>query len=167
MWEYKFWGKRLDNGEWVYGDLANIALSSLGLAIVTGCDEGFAEDTVLCIITIKTMQHPYFSNAEPYAIIENEYHIVDPVTVGQFIGQRDANSVEVYEGNIVKSDDSNWGYGGDYDKKHDGYLYTAVPSIDKLLSGECDGLFKNYQWYKSCEVVGNIHDNPNLLEVAE
>ena len=77
----------------------------MGLAIVTGCDEGL-QRTLLCIITIKTMQHPYFSNAEPYAIIENEYHIVDPV-IGQFIGQRDANSVEIYEGNIVKSDDSN------------------------------------------------------------
>ena len=86
--------------------------------------------------------------------------------IQQFIGLYDKNDQEIYEGDIIKTDDSNWGYGGEYDEKNDGYLYVVVPGIDELLAG--DELVNSFfdfvsVWHRYSEVVGNIYENPELL----
>ena len=81
---------------------------------------------------------------------------VDPSTVGQYTDLTDKNGKKIFEGDIVKfsydENDENptfcsieW----KSDRACFGYLETA----DKMI--EVDSLH--------CEVIGNIHDNPELL----
>ena len=91
---------------------------------------------------------------------------VIPETVGQCTGRKYANDKLLFEGDIVKwySDyDDTWGY------SHTAEYYGVVvwnandycwniKVNDELIP------FNDYDWDISM-VVGNIHDNPELLEV--
>lgn len=85
---------------------------------------------------------------------------VEEKTVGQYIGLKDKNCKKIYEGDIMLHDDSEWGYGGEYDKTHDGYSRTLIPYIDDILKDYPDSFIDQVQ---SWEVIGNKTDNPKLL----
>lgn len=75
------------------------------------------------------------------------YH-VDPDTVGQFTGLHDKNDQEIYEGDIIRHKDMVKPYHVIYDE------YQFSPN---------DG-FRSLCYPKHWEVIGNIHDNPELIE---
>ena len=103
----------------------------------------------------------YSYSNEVYLSDENEQLEVKPWTLMQYTGLKDKNGVEIYEGDVVRIDDTNWGYGGEYDKLNDSYLYKEISFEDACFCLK-DGL-ELYN-YKDCEVIGNIHENPNLLD---
>lgn len=89
---------------------------------------------------------------------------VDPETVGQYTGITDDNGKKIFEGDIlgVTNDDPDYDYitkvyldcdtfcvdvqGQDYD-------YTSIGFAIEIWGDECDRV----------EIIGNIHDNPELL----
>jgi uncharacterized phage protein (TIGR01671 family) len=89
--------------------------------------------------------------------------IVIPETVGQFTGLMDRNGKKIFEGDVVKTKYGRlctvvWfsspvfaGWDLESIRTVKNIAYTKSPTQHDLLSGEC------------LEVVGNIHDNPELF----
>jgi len=69
--------------------------------------------------------------------------LVDPDTVGQYVGMTDCNDRKIFEGDIVTAD---WGYQG-------------VVEFDSFIYAMCECTVDE----ENIKVIGNIWDNPELL----
>ena len=88
------------------------------------------------------------------------YHTpVIPETVCQFTGLYDKNGRKIFEGDIVEGNSEYFTYTHPYGKVvYDGGQYLI--SFDDVLEDiECLGA-----WANDVEIIGNIYDNPELLE---
>lgn len=122
--EIKFRAKRLDNGEWAYGDLH-----------------------------LRT----------PHAHIHSEVGskaFIDTDTIGQFTGIKDTSDKEVYEGDILRVTslyERNLGQQKIVEVMYDdkaGAFMAYMGAEVYLGIVECD---------HQIDIIGNIHDNPELL----
>lgn len=136
MREILFRGKRLDNGEWVEG----IA---------------FPHDGAQCSILY---QHPADGS-----LAGTE---VDPATVGQLTGLTDKNGKKIFEGDVVL--EKHTGYKAVVEWQSDTCRFLAIianrrsersPHFFYVDKGSDRG-----SQMSSNEIIGNIHDNPELME---
>ena len=142
MRDIEFRGKRRSeipelDGEWVYGSLYHAKFWQTG--------------NVLCKII------PYEDDGE-------RYHI-HPDTVGQYTGLKDINGVKIFEGDIVQYS---------YSISTGGILLFYITwdeNVPMYIMADVDNRpGSKYSLLKDCisknniAVIGNIHDNPELLE---
>ncbi|MCM1115693.1 MAG: YopX family protein [Clostridium sp.] len=103
-----------------------------------------------------------------YLLVKRTWYCVDPKTVGQYTGLTDRMGTKIFEGDILE-------FSEDYDDKF-GYPATSYGKCiviydESLLAWRIRGL--DYEGsddlcqYADSEIIGNIHDNPELLEVTE
>jgi len=140
MRDIKFRGKRVDNGEWVYGSLV-----SFGKPYIVTSKHGFS--------------HYRATASKTYMHIKDAHKVI-PKTVGQFTGLLDKNSVEIYEGDVVTCEDFNtMNYSVLFQGGAFGYV-NRYGGLEWLWIDDETGA-------SDLEVIGNIHDNPDFLKGKE
>ena len=102
-------------------------------------------------------------NGKTFIAIQNENglngYFCDSKTVGQYTGLTDKNGTRIFEGDIVKTSHGGstyyakieWDDGSFWVTNHDIQMPSYISEVSKTY----------------LEVIGNIHDNPELLEVTE
>ena len=147
MREIIFRGKRANNGKWVYGGYHKWETRQ---PCPVGNDE-LKSDEIKHVIVINS----FADWNMPRAMQACE---VIPETVGQYTGLTDKNGTKIFEGDIVKIYDC-LGRCEGIGKIQGNELFLA------WHTGKCNSMLENY--IAIYEIIGNIHDNPELLEVAE
>lgn len=155
MREILFRAKRLDNGKWA--ESTSIVRNELeeGEKYYIGARQPALQgvDEHGNIMDVETLGECLF-------------YACDPETIGQYTGLKDRNGKKIFEGDIVK----HWigSFGSEtlcdtgrvywdanfcgWRRTTDGIFHSQIVDTYKM-SPECD-----------YEAIGNIHDNPELLE---
>lgn len=84
----------------------------------------------------------------------NQTCYIDPNTVGQYTGLTDKNGERVFDGDIIKTGSAV------------SYVYWDEKSLCwSVYDGKADAALAYYESYE-VEVIGNVCDNPELLEAT-
>lgn len=146
MRETLFRGKRFDNDEWIYWDKYGRITDING------------EPTKTEIDMPTLLRYPIYISDLP---------IINDGVVGEYTGLKDQNGKKIFEGDIVRYRHEFWQC-----PMQSVVEYCAdkrnYPSFDlKDNDYETNALQLAYERDIEIEVVGNIHDNPEMLEVEE
>ena len=152
MREILFRGKDPETGKWYEGFY-------MALSETTYCFKGDYD------------RHP--DNTKHYIVFDSmtdwglpNQHLradADPSTVGQYTGLTDKNGKRIFEGDVVKTSDVT----------HEDVIQIPGELFAIELRKGCWTMVCGQNWdfletnYRYVEVIGNIHDNPELLKGGE
>jgi len=136
MRDIKFRGKRVDNGQWVYGYL--LVYKDGTNTITTEAERTFTHNI----------------NGKPfYSIYSKECEVI-PETVGQYTGRKDMNDKEIYEGGRVKNNIC-----------FEGFWIGIVTFDEKLACFVINNdSTQQFMYDTDLEVIGNIYENSELVK---
>nr|DAH64227.1 MAG TPA: YopX protein [Caudoviricetes sp.] len=144
----KFRGRNIETGEWVYGHLfyfndGRHFISPTGTDVFGGYGGAPAKYRLENLVCFE----------------------IKPETVGQFTGLKDKNGVEIFEGDVIGSqnkDRSNW-----YVSHHKIVWHDTGFVGKQICSRSFIGLEHWTRGENGYVVIGNIYENPELLEQAD
>ena len=143
MREILFKAKRLDNGEWVEGDLIQNIFGGMKRMWISS--ESYDKERLRSV-------HKYITE---WRGIE-----IDPDTICQYTGLTDKNGRKIWENDILRRD----GYWDIRIEFENGvFMVRNADKVQYINRVTCTSI--NTFNIKSYEVVGNIFDNADLLEV--
>ena len=147
MLERLFRGKRRDNGEWYYGSY--LFLHKAGVDW-TGRERGKPKD-VHFIINEQDINYA-----------------VDPATVGRDTGLPDKNGKKIFEGDIGRYRQTDGAKRNGAPILCTGKVVYNAETASYAVDSRDDAGCKYFDYFpiKDFEVIGNIHDNPELMEVT-
>lgn len=143
--------------KWVYGYYAPTYLGE-------ACGE---TKNTYCIISDDTIGNQEMFGCGHHTGLPKAYYIIED-TLSQSIGLFDRNRKEIFEGDIFQHNDEYlvlFYENGEYKFKVYGWYYTIenhIPSKDKFGEMRTEPI-QDYI-LNNMEVIGNIWDNPNLIE---
>ena len=135
MREILFRGRRLDNCEWVEGYL-------------TICDERYF------ILGIDKIQSLNFEFVPKGQYVFAPFVEVDPASVGQFTGLTDCGGAKLFEHDIITAKFKSNGARFSFEIIFEGGMILFDNGYVRVSFG----------LIRSVRKIGNIHDNPELLE---
>ena len=148
---YLFKAKRIDNGEWVTGYYAVIGGRNV---IIEKCVED------------------YYCTDDGEVRHGNQIHEVTPSTICQCTGLKDKNGKLIWESDVVKKE-----FYTDYNNcaNSEEYIgivkFTGFAWVIETIRDKCTRPIFEAMTYsedvKYLEVIGNVFDNPELLEGGE
>lgn len=107
-------------------------------------------------------------NGKPFIAIPKENGLngfyCDPETVGQYTGLKDKNGTRVFEGDVVEYSEIDV---DGSDDKYIGVIYYNQSKANYVIQKREYMVNFVTSWIGDVEVIGNIHDNPELLEVKQ
>lgn len=136
MREILFRGKKLDDGEWITGYYTCFNGKEHRIY------DGYAE----------TDCGDYYP----------DWWSVDPDTMGQYTGLTDKNGKEIFEGDICQIKNHRLITDTPFVVEWEDFVYNGWTWRDLDDDGSVDSFTSGAANY--CEIIGNIHDNPELLE---
>lgn len=149
--EILFRGKQIDSGEWVEGYYVPMGEYHY-------------------ILTGRLELVPYLGF---------EHFLVNPETIGRFSGLTDRNGVKIFEGDIIRwHDNAELSVSGQIAEVCYGEYIDADSHFDDVYSlgfyfklFDEDKTCATINWLNECkndfDIIGNIYDNPELLEVSK
>jgi uncharacterized phage protein (TIGR01671 family) len=140
---YLFKAKRVDNGEWVQGNL------------IQSCDATDGWESIIIPAKNSNMFAKHIGHGYGNLGFENWYR-VNPSTICRCTGSKDKNGELIYENDIMKNKHNSYRVVWD---NEEGSWMLELDSVSLYGLGEANS--------KKYEVIGNIFDNPQLLESEE